>query len=130
MFRILLAISVSLSSLQSIQAQAIGGQTAPYAVVRLYTHGASETVVWTGQNKSYLLGCGHAFENAADRQKRMGFDFPAPANWPPAEQRPNQRLVAVDNQADLSLVECDYGDRKSTRLNSSHIQKSRMPSSA
>ena len=24
----------------------------------------------------------------------------------------------------------DYGDRKSTRLNSSHIQKSRMPSSA
>ena len=25
---------------------------------------------------------------------------------------------------------CAYGDRKSTRLNSSHIQKSRMPSSA
>ena len=31
----------------------------------------------------------------------------------------------------LFLAECDYcTDRKSTRLNSSHIQKSRMPSSA
>ena len=30
----------------------------------------------------------------------------------------------------LSKVSLDDGDRKSTRLNSSHIQKSRMPSSA
>ena len=43
--------------------------------------------------------------------------------------------VLVDGQPVLSClalaVECqDAADRKSTRLNSSHIQKSRMPSSA
>src|SRR5210317_2541891 len=32
-------------------------------------------------------------------------------------------------RADIEAVET-FGDRKSTRLNSSHIQKSRMPSSA
>ena len=31
---------------------------------------------------------------------------------------------------DVSFQDIDRGDRKSTRLNSSHIQKSRMPSSA
>ena len=31
---------------------------------------------------------------------------------------------------DMLFVPGGYGDRKSTRLNSSHIQKSRMPSSA
>ena len=35
------------------------------------------------------------------------------------------RVEIVENQVNLS-----GGDRKSTRLNSSHIQKSRMPSSA
>ena len=30
----------------------------------------------------------------------------------------------------LSFLDFNHGDRKSTRLNSSHIQKSRMPSSA
>ena len=29
-----------------------------------------------------------------------------------------------------AIIDCGKGDRKSTRLNSSHIQKSRMPSSA
>ena len=33
----------------------------------------------------------------------------------------------VDENSDLPA---EFGDRKSTRLNSSHIQKSRMPSSA
>ena len=41
---------------------------------------------------------------------------------------PKATLAATIIVAVLSLV--DLGDRKSTRLNSSHIQKSRMPSSA
>ena len=40
-------------------------------------------------------------------------------------EREAPQLMAVD--LELSL---DMTDRKSTRLNSSHIQKSRMPSSA
>ena len=35
----------------------------------------------------------------------------------------------VDAGAEIEIVDLQ-GDRKSTRLNSSHIQKSRMPSSA
>ena len=37
----------------------------------------------------------------------------------------NERLVTIEDAAELQMQ-----DRKSTRLNSSHIQKSRMPSSA
>ena len=37
-------------------------------------------------------------------------------------------LVAV--QAAIQRAETQYGDRKSTRLNSSHLRLSRMPSSA
>ena len=40
-------------------------------------------------------------------------------------------FAAVDvNQASVAELDSIKGDRKSTRLNSSHIQKSRMPSSA
>ena len=37
------------------------------------------------------------------------------------------RLTAQPREV---VVHCEHPDRKSTRLNSSHIQKSRMPSSA
>ena len=39
-------------------------------------------------------------------------------------------LVDGDPLADIKLLQRQDADRKSTRLNSSHIQKSRMPSSA
>ena len=41
-------------------------------------------------------------------------------------------INAIDGFLDKRAEGCDivYGDRKSTRLNSSHTQKSRMPSSA
>ena len=38
-------------------------------------------------------------------------------------------LITAEESADMEVEE-QAGDRKSTRLNSSHIQKSRMPSSA
>ena len=42
-----------------------------------------------------------------------------------------QAMIAGVKPADLSVdISRDSVDRKSTRLNSSHIQKSRMPSSA
>ena len=53
--------------------------------------------------------------------------------------RNDQRIDAAAGAADAQLaggvggfveIEAEPGDRKSTRLNSSHIQKSRMPSSA
>src|ERR1051326_3846423 len=46
---------------------------------------------------------------------------------------PLRRLVEADNRSDAFVIACysDPGlDRKSTRLNSSHIPLSRMPSSA
>ena len=39
-------------------------------------------------------------------------------------------FAIVANEFDRTINTIDLGDRKSTRLNSSHIQKSRMPSSA
>ena len=39
-------------------------------------------------------------------------------------------VIGESNAGDMLLVSADGRDRKSTRLNSSHIQKSRMPSSA
>ena len=42
----------------------------------------------------------------------------------------NVRYIVVDNEREALALENNLIDRKSTRLNSSHIQKSRMPSSA
>ena len=39
-------------------------------------------------------------------------------------------FVITERGQPVCLIECKTTDRKSTRLNSSHIQKSRMPSSA
>ena len=44
--------------------------------------------------------------------------------------RPNAKIVVVTAITPTPLGEGKTVDRKSTRLNSSHIQKSRMPSSA
>ena len=40
------------------------------------------------------------------------------------------KLAGLDKKAARKLQEKEQGDRKSTRLNSSHSAKSRMPSSA
>ena len=49
-----------------------------------------------------------------------------------AVRRANVRLAALDGETQRvrAAVRAAVEDRKSTRLNSSHIQKSRMPSSA
>ena len=49
-----------------------------------------------------------------------------------AVEKPAGVLTQGDKSGDISLMDMvkDYLDRKSTRLNSSHSDRSRMPSSA
>ena len=49
---------------------------------------------------------------------------------PCSEDEAEQSYVFAFGDGWVTLVNKDYKDRKSTRLNSSHTQKSRMPSSA
>ncbi len=76
------------------------------AVVRLISHGASATVIHTEPGRTLVLGCAHAFEGK-DRYKPIVIDAPDPA--PGALKRGGNRLLAVDYQADLSLVEMQVG---------------------
>ena len=53
-----------------------------------------------------------------------------PTSWPAVKQNLADRIkLGLDLQGGTHLI-LQVQDRKSTRLNSSHIQKSRMPSSA
>ena len=62
------------------------------------------------------------------KQRALGeFDY----DWYGSVSFDGRFLTFVDwDTGDLALRDLKTGDRKSTRLNSSHIQKSRMPSSA
>lgn len=87
---------------------------AVYAVIRIPSHGASATVIWTSPGKSLILGCGHAYflDDHAGERKRMRLDVPTPpdrgAGLQPAG-RPAIKLLAVNEDLDLSLVELDDG---------------------
>ena len=56
--------------------------------------------------------------------------FGARAGWPRPWLATGLALIALAMLVGAGLGVYHAGDRKSTRLNSSHIQKSRMPSSA
>ena len=60
------------------------------------------------------------FDTEGNFKRKFSIDIP-----PPADAKP-----AIGNLPNLANYLAAGGDRKSTRLNSSHIQKSRMPSSA
>jgi hypothetical protein len=77
-----------------------------YAVVRIPSHGASATVIETGQGYTWLLGCGHAYQGS-DRVKEMVFDICSRTSAPPS--RVGSHLEALDYAADLSLVLLNYG---------------------
>ena len=49
--------------------------------------------------------------------------------WAPTQQS-NQLILLIESQNNSAAVVASQGDRKSTRLNSSHSSVSRMPSSA
>ena len=74
---------------------------------------------------------GHLINALENEVKRQAYYCPACGTSVRLKKGKNVRT----HFAHESLKSCDFyheneGDRKSTRLNSSHIQKSRMPSSA
>ncbi len=77
-----------------------------YAVVRIPSHGASATVIATQPGRTWLLGCGHAYQGQ-DRYKPMVFDIAQVTKREP--RKITSRLLHVDYQADLSLVLLDDG---------------------
>ena len=78
----------------------------PDAVVRLPSHGASGTVIYTERGRSLILSCAHAFEGAA-RATPVTLDVPCLRPGPP---RPGRiKLLAVDYGLDLSLLELNDG---------------------
>lgn len=77
------------------------------AVVRVPSHGCSATVISTGPNRSYVLGCAHAFRGEA-RHKPLMLDVPR-AEGAGGEHEAGIELLAVDYRRDLSLVRLDAG---------------------
>jgi len=78
-----------------------------HAVVRIPSHGASATVIYTGKGYSWLLGCGHAYEGK-DATKKMQFDIPC--ILPSGQVKiVGSILVKVDYKEDLSLVQLNEG---------------------
>lgn len=79
---------------------------ATWAVVRIPSHGATCTVIYSEQGRTFLLGCAHAYQGKM-RETPMKIDTQS-ANPGPAKTVP-LKLIAVDYQADLSLVEMGEG---------------------
>jgi hypothetical protein len=65
------------------------------------SHGASATVIYTEAGKTFILGCGHAFEGK-DRNKPIRIDGPG-------APRGKATLAAVDYDLDLSLIRVEAG---------------------
>jgi hypothetical protein len=78
----------------------------PDAVVRLPSHGASGTVIYTERGRSLILSCAHAFEGAG-RTTPPALDVPCLRPGPARSGR--IRLLAVDYALDLSLLELNDG---------------------
>jgi hypothetical protein len=76
------------------------------AVVRIPSHGASATVIETGDGYAILLGCAHAFEGK-DRHRPITLDIPVKQPLP--EKAVKIALLAVDYGADLSLIRVEHG---------------------
>ncbi len=83
------------------------------AVVRIKSHGASATIVWTTKDKSYLLGCAHMLEDDRGRPspevRGRKFVIDGPAQTHAARKLAAARLLAWDHSLDLSLIEIDNG---------------------
>jgi hypothetical protein len=84
-----------------------------WAVVRIKSHGASATIIWTTKDQSYLLGCAHMLEDAKGhpspevRGRKLVIDGFAQPHAP--KKLAAARLLAWDHDLDLSLIEIDNG---------------------
>ena len=95
-------------------------------------HGNGEFAVSGGVSLSYQLG-GVAGVEVVTPQKGgvdWGTDEGLPAGWLAGAPVDMSSLVTETGQLAYAAGGLANGDRKSTRLNSSHSAKSRMPSSA
>ena len=69
-------------------------------------------------------------EESAKPEAATGDDAKKPAEETPPPAHHEEGVAETSHTVTIGGKEVSYTDRKSTRLNSSHIQKSRMPSSA
>src|SRR5437879_4505200 len=92
------------SFLYAQQPPVLGGAAA--ATVRIPSHGASCTIIYSDANRTIMLGCGHAYKDDS-RNKKMSFDIPTNQAHP--KGKAVSKLLAVDYGADLSLVDLDKG---------------------
>ncbi|HEV3444682.1 MAG TPA: hypothetical protein VG099_08575 [Gemmataceae bacterium] len=102
----LAALLLVLVGSQLLPAQDRAATSLTDAVVRMPSHGASATVIYTTQGRTLLLGCGHAYQGQ-DRFKHMTLDIPCRAPGPMLKV--GIQLLAVDYEADLSLVQLNAG---------------------
>src|SRR5947209_9159218 len=93
-----LILGLPLAGTQHLPAQDRAATSIANAVVRIPSHGASATVIYTEHGKTLLLGCGHAYQGQ-DRFKRMTLDIPCATPGP--IQQVGIQLVEVDYEADL-----------------------------
>lgn len=79
------------------------------AVVRIPSHGASATVIFTEPGRTLLLGCGHAYADPGSKTKPHVIDAPAPKSG--ATRTGGIRLIrhSFSRDTDLSLLEMGYG---------------------
>jgi hypothetical protein len=78
------------------------------AVVRITSHGCSGTIIESGEGRTLILSCGHAFRGA-DATRPIVLDVPWPERSAQAIRRARVRLVRVDPALDLSLIEVAEG---------------------
>src|SRR5438132_3898578 len=102
----LAALVLALAGLGHLRGQDRAVPPIANAVVRISSHGASATVICTETGRTWLLGCGHAYQGQ-ERSKRMTLDIPC--SMPGPTQQVGIQLVAVDYEADLSLVLLNAG---------------------
>lgn len=74
------------------------------AVVRIRSHGASATIVYSDASRSVLLGCAHMFEDMSGKPFKIDG---APQTG--VRGRAQVRVIAVDARRDLSLLEMSTG---------------------
>jgi hypothetical protein len=85
------------------------------ATVRIKSHGASATVIATGEGRSWILGCAHMLTDsngkpsAEARAKKLIIDGPVQPHAVRHAASAPARLVAWDYGLDLSLLVIDNG---------------------
>ena len=115
-------VDVGTDAAQSAAAIAVAqANEGVWATVGLHPHDASKGV----DTIVHLLG-----EDKVVAVGECGLDYHYDHSPRPVQREAFAAQIALAAAHDLALVIHTREDRKSTRLNSSHIQKSRMPSSA